>query len=109
MTQNKFVTRILLIFQKSLMMLSIPAEWLIYMEMIQKLSMLVSHMYIVVIHLTAVSSYKYQHEILIGFLELNQGLACQVINAQIHVVPLLNVLVGNFLFSLNNYNVHVIH
>ena len=28
-------------------------------------------MYIVVMHLTAVSSYMYQHDILIGFLELN--------------------------------------
>ena len=58
-----------------------------YMEIIQKLPMFVSHMYIVVMHLAAVSSYKYQHDILIGFLELNQGLACQVIKAQI--VPLL--------------------
>ena len=58
-----------------------------YMEIIQKLPMFVSHMYIVVMQITAVSSYKYQHDILIGFLELNQGLACQVIKAQI--VPLL--------------------
>ena len=65
------------------MMPTIPAEWPIYMEMIQKLPMFVSHMYIVVMHLTAVSSYMYQHDILIGFLELNQGLACQVIKAQI--------------------------
>ena len=36
-------------------------------------------------HLTAVSSYMYMyhHDILIGFSELNQGLACQVIKAQI--------------------------
>ena len=65
------------------MMPTIPAEWPMYMEMIQKLPMFVSHMYIVVMHLTAVSSYMYQHDILIGFLELNQGLACQVIKAQI--------------------------
>ena len=69
------------------MMPTIPAEWPMYMEMIQKLPMFVSHMYIVVMHLTAVSSYLYQHDILTGFLELNQGLACQVIKAQI--VPLL--------------------
>ena len=61
------------------MMPTIPAEWPMYMEMIQKLPMFVSHMYIVVMHLTAVSSYMNQHDILIGFLELNQGLACQVI------------------------------
>ena len=65
------------------MMPTIPAEWPMYMEMIQKLPMFVSHMYIVVMHLTAVSSYMYQHDILIGFIELNQGLACQVIKAQI--------------------------
>ena len=65
------------------MMPTIPAEWPMYMEMIQKLPMFVSHMYIVVMHLTAVSSYMYQHDILIGFLELNQGLACQVIKAQV--------------------------
>ena len=65
------------------MMPTIPAEWPMYMEMIQKLPMFVSHMYIVVMHLTAVSSYMYQHDILIGFLELNQGLACQAIKAQI--------------------------
>ena len=65
------------------MMPTIPAEWPMYMEMIQKLPMFVSHMYIVVMHLTAVSSYMYQHDILIGFLESNQGLACQVIKAQI--------------------------
>ena len=66
MTQNKFVTRILFIFHKSLMMLAIPAEWPMNMEMIQKLPMFVSHMYIVVMHLTAVSSNMYQHDILIG-------------------------------------------
>ena len=65
------------------MMPTIPAEWPMYMEMIQKLPMFVSHMYIVVMHLTAVSSYMYQHDILIGFIELNQGLACQVKKAQI--------------------------
>ena len=70
------------------MMPTIPAEWPMYMEMIQKLPMFVSHMYIVVMHLTAVSSYMYQHDILIGFLELNQGLACQVIKAQISVFTL---------------------
>ena len=32
---------------------------------------------------TAVSSYMHQRDILIGFLELNQGLACQVVKAQI--------------------------
>ena len=66
MTLNKFVTRILFIFHKSLMMLAIPAEWPMNMEMIQKLPMFVSHMYIVVMHLTAVSSNMYQHDILIG-------------------------------------------
>ena len=69
------------------MMPTIPAEWPIYMEMIQKLPMFVSHMYIVDVHITAVSSYRYQHDILIGFSELNQVLACQVIKA--HMVPLL--------------------
>ena len=57
------------------------------MEMIQKQPMFVSHKYIVVMHLKAVSSYMYMymyhHDILIGFSELNQGLACQVIKAQI--------------------------
>ena len=76
MTQNKFVTRTLWIFHKSLMMPTIPAEWPMYMEMIQKLPVFVSHMFIVVMHLTAVASYMYQHDILIGFSELNQGLAC---------------------------------
>ena len=38
-----------------------------------------SHKCIVVMHLTAVSSYMYYHDILIGFSESNQGLACQVI------------------------------
>ena len=79
--------RILFIFHKFLMIPAIPAEWPMYLEMIQKLPMFVSHMYIVDIHLTAVSLYMYQHNILVGFLELNQGLACQVIKAQI--VPLL--------------------
>ena len=53
------------------------------MEMIQKLPMFVSHMYILVMHLAAVSSYMYQDDILNGFSELNQGLACQVVKAQI--------------------------
>ena len=87
MTQNKFVTRILSIFHKSLMIPAIPAEWPTDMEMNQKLPMFVSHMYIVAMHLTAVSSYMYHHGNLIGFSELNQGLACQVVKAQI--VPLL--------------------
>ena len=65
MTQNKFVTRILFIFHKSLMMPTLLSEWPMYMEMIQKLPVFVSHMYIVVMHLTAVSSYMYQHDILI--------------------------------------------
>ena len=69
------------------MISAIPAEWPMFMEMVQKLPMFVSHMYIVVMHLTAVSSYMYQHDILIGFSELKQGLACQVVKAQ--VVPLL--------------------
>ena len=79
MTQNKFVTRILLIFHKSSVIPAIPAEWPMYMEMIQKLPIFVSHIYIVVMHPTAVSSYMYQHDILIGFPELNQGLAYQVV------------------------------
>ena len=81
MTKNKFVTRILLIFHKSLRKLTIPAEWPMYMEVIQKLPLFVSHIYIVVMHLIAVSSYVYQHDILIGFSELNQGLACQVVKS----------------------------
>ena len=48
------------------MMPAIPAEWPICMEMIQKLPMFVSHMYIIVMLLTAVSSNMYQHNILIG-------------------------------------------
>ena len=71
MTQNKFVTRILFTFQKSLVTPAIPAEWPMYMEMIQKLLIFVSHMYIVVMHLTAVSSYMCQHDILSGFSELD--------------------------------------
>ena len=87
-TRNKFATRTLWTFHNSLMMSTIPAEWSMYMEMIKKLPMFVSHnLYIVVMQPTAVSLYKYQHDILIGFLELNQRLACQVIKAQI--VPLL--------------------
>ena len=85
MTQNKFVTRILFIFHKSLTIPAILAEWPMYMEMIQKQPMFVSHMYIVVMHLTAVSSYMYQHDILIWFSELNQGLTCQVVKT--HLVP----------------------
>ena len=72
-TQNKFVTRILFIFHKSLMIPAIPAEWPMYMEMIQELPLFVSHMYITVMHITTVSSYMYQHDILIGFSKLNQG------------------------------------
>ena len=62
MTQIKFVTRILFILHKSLMMPTIPAELPVHSELIQKLLMFVSHMYIVVMHLTAVSSYMYQHD-----------------------------------------------
>ena len=87
MTQIKFVTRILFIIHKSLMMITIPAEWPVHMELIQRLLMFVSHIYIVVMHQAAVSSYMYQHEILTGFSELNQGLAYQVVKARI--VPLL--------------------
>ena len=50
---------------------TIHAEWPIHVDFIQKLPMFVSHIDIVVIHLTAVSSYIYQHDILIGFTELN--------------------------------------
>ena len=56
MTQNKFVTRILFTFHKSLMIPAIPAEWPMFMDMIQKLPMFVSYIYIVVMHLKAVSS-----------------------------------------------------
>ena len=52
---------------------AIPAEWPMYMEMIQKLPLFVSHIYILVMHLTVVSSYMYQHDISIWFSELNQG------------------------------------
>ena len=57
------------------MMSTIPAEWSMYMEMIQKLPMFVSHINIVVMYmyLTAVSSYKTTN--MIGFFELNQGLS----------------------------------
>ena len=74
-TQNKFVTRTLWIFHNFLMMSTIPAEWSMYMEMIQKLPMFVSHINIVVMYmyLTAVSSYKTTN--MIGFFELNQGLS----------------------------------
>ena len=78
------------------MMPTIPAEWPMYMEMIQKLPMFVSHIYIVVMHLTAVSSYMYQHDILIGFLEFNQGFTVSLPGYK------------NSLVSLHDYNVHVI-
>ena len=81
MTKIKFVTRILLIFHKSLMIPAILAEWPMYMEMIQKLPLFVSPMYIIVMHPIAVSSYIYQHDVLIGFSELNQGSACQVVKS----------------------------
>ena len=97
MTQNKFVTRMLFIFHKSLMIPAILAELPMYMEMIQKQPMFVSHMYIVVMHLTAVFSYMYQHDILIGFSELNW----ECLNTLI-------VLMDNSLFSFNNYNVLII-
>ena len=70
-SQNKFVTRIFFIFHKPLMIPTIHAGWPIHVDFIQKLPMFVSHIDIVVIHLTAVSSYIYQHDILIGFTELN--------------------------------------
>ena len=73
MTQNKLVTRKPLVFHKSLMIPAIPAEWLMHMEMIQELPLFVSHMYIAVMHIKTVSSYMYQHDILIGFSKLNQG------------------------------------
>ena len=63
-TQNKFVTRILFIFHKPLMIPTIPAEWLIHVDLIQKLPMFVS-----------------QHDILIGLSELNEGSTYQVIKA----------------------------
>ena len=44
---------------------AIPAEWPMYMEMIQELPVFVSHMYIAVMHTPTVSSYMYQHDILI--------------------------------------------
>ena len=69
-TQNKSVTRILFIFHKFLIIPVIPAGWPIHMDLIQKLPMFVSHMYIVVIHPTAVSSYMHQHDILFGFSEM---------------------------------------
>ena len=51
--------------QVLIMMPTLLSEWPMYMEMIQKLPVFVSHMYIVVMHLTAVSSHMYQHDILI--------------------------------------------
>ena len=53
-----------------------------YLDLIRKLLMFVSHMYIVVMRLTAVASHIYQHDILTGFSGLNEGLACQVVKAQ---------------------------
>ena len=47
------------------MMPTLLSEWPMYMEMIKKLPVFVSHMYIVVMHLTAVSLHMYQHDILI--------------------------------------------
>ena len=79
------MTRILFKFRKSLTIPAILAKWPMYMEMIKKKPMFVSLMYIVVMHLTAVSSYMYQHDILIWFSELNQGLTCQVVKT--HIVP----------------------
>ena len=52
-TQIKFVTRILFILHKSSMMPTIPAELPMHLELIQKLLMFVSHMYIVVMHLNS--------------------------------------------------------
>ena len=52
-TQIKFVTRILFILHKSSMMPTIPAELPMQLELIQKLLMFVSHMYIVVMHLNS--------------------------------------------------------
>ena len=51
--------------QVLIMMPTLLSEWPMYMEMIQKLPVFVSHMYIVVMHLTAVSSHMYQRDILI--------------------------------------------
>ena len=69
---------------------TIPAELPMHLELIQKLLMFVSHMYIVFMHWTVVPSYNmYQHDILIGFSELNQGLACQVVKALIVPLPCL--------------------
>ena len=50
---------------------TIHAEWPIHVDLIQKLPMFVSHIDILVMHLTAVSSYIYQDDILTGFSELN--------------------------------------
>ena len=60
------------------------------MDLIQKLPMFVSHMYIVVMHLTAVYLHTCTNMTfcLGSRLEMNQVLACQVIKAQI--VPLLD-------------------
>ena len=49
---------------------TIHAEWPIHVDLIQKLPMFVSHIDIVVMHLTAVSSNIYQPDILIEFSEL---------------------------------------
>ena len=43
MTQNKFVTRTLFIFHKSVKMSAIPAKWPMDLEMIQKVPMFVSY------------------------------------------------------------------
>ena len=80
-TQNKFVTRILFIFHKSLMIPVIPAEWLMCMEMIKKLPVFVSHMYncshapnsCIFIHVPQTMTFDW-------VLRVNQRLACQVIN-----------------------------
>ena len=72
------------------MMPTIPAELPMHLELIQKPLMFVSHMYIVFMHWTAVPSDMYQHDILIGFSELNQGLACQFVKALIVPLPCLD-------------------
>ena len=62
-TQNNFVTRVLFILHKPLMIPAIPAKWPMYMDLIQKLPLFVSHIYIAVMQLTALSSYMYQHDV----------------------------------------------
>ena len=61
-----------------------------HLELIKKPLMFVSHMYIVFMHWTAVPSDMYQHDILIGFSELNQGLACQFVKALMVPLPCLD-------------------